>query len=122
MSEKDNDHIVELNVDKVHCIITFLKEDNIRTFEDEEQLKSLGRAITRTPIVVGHNIKQWDLPILAKKGITTKSFIWDTLEIEILLNPCRYAYSLRTKHKSEEDTLLESQLFWNQLYRLSLQP
>ena len=111
--ETDGDTITEFS---------FLKEDNVRTFEDEEQLKSLGRAITRTPIVVGHNIKQWDLPILARKGITTKSFIWDTLEIEILLNPCRYAYSLRTKHKSEEDTLLESQLFWNQLYRLSLQP
>lgn len=100
----------------------FLKEDNVRTFEGEEQLKSLGRAITRTPIVVGHNIKQWDLPILAQKGIVTQSFIWDTLEIEILLNPCRYAYSLRTKHMSGEDTQLENQLFWNQLYRLSLQP
>ncbi len=111
--ETDSDTITEFS---------FLKEDNVRTFEDEEQLRSLERAITKTPIVVGHNIKQWDLPILAKKGITTNSFIWDTLEIEILLNPCRYAYSLRTKHKSEEDTLLESRLFWNQLYRLSLQP
>ena len=111
--ESDGDTIQEF---------TFLKEDNVRTFEGEEQLKSLGRAITGTPIVVGHNIKQWDLPILAQKGISTKSFIWDTLEIEILLNPCRYAYSLRTKHKSEEDTQLENQLFWNQLYRLSLQP
>lgn len=111
--ETDGDTITEFS---------FLKEDNVRTFEDEEQLKSLGRAITRTPIVVGHNIKQWDLPILAQKGIVTQSFIWDTLEIEILLNPCRYAYSLRTKHMSEEDTQLENQLFWNQLYRLSLQP
>lgn len=101
---------------------SYLTEDNVRKFEDEEQLKSLERAITRTPIVVGHNIKQWDLPILARKGITTESFIWDTLEIEILLNPCRYAYSLLTTHKSEDDTILENQLFWNQLYRLALKP
>ena len=101
---------------------SFLKEDNVRKFENEEQLNSLGRAITRTPIVVGHNIKQWDLPILARKGITTESFIWDTLEIEILLNPCRYAYSLRTTHKSEDDTILGNQLFWNQLYRLAQLP
>lgn len=100
----------------------YLKEDNLRKFEGEEQLNSLARTIKNTPIVVGHNIKQWDLPNLAQKGVSTDSFIWDTLEIEILLNPCRYAYSLRTKHKSEDDTLLENKLFWNQLYRLSLRP
>lgn len=100
----------------------YLKEDNLRCYEAEEQLKSLKRALERTPIVVGHNIKQWDLPILEKKGITTKSFIWDTLEIEILLNPCRYAYSLRTSHKAGDDTQLENSLFWNQLYRISEQP
>lgn len=100
----------------------YLKDDNLRYYEAEEQLKSLKRALERTPIVVGHNIKQWDLPILEKKGITTKSFIWDTLEIEILLNPCRYAYSLRTSHNAGDDTQLENSLFWNQLYRLSEQP
>jgi ATP-dependent DNA helicase RecQ len=44
------------------------------------------------------------------------------LEIEILLNPCRYAYSLRTSHKAGDDTQLENCLFWNQLYRLSEKP
>ena len=100
----------------------YLKENNLRYYEAEEQLKSLQRALERTPIVVGHNIKQWDLPILEKRGVTTKSFIWDTLEIEILLNPCRYAYSLRTSHKAGDDTQLENSLFWNQLYRLSEKP
>ncbi len=111
--EADGDNINEF---------AYLKENNIRSFEGEEQLKSLGRVLQRTPIVVGHNIKQWDLPILDRKGFSTESFIWDTLEIEILLNPCRYAYSLFTKHKAEDDTLLEDRLFWNQLYRLSLKP
>ena len=101
---------------------SFLKEDNIRSYKSEAQLRTLKRAVEQTPIVVGHNIKQWDLPILNKKGITTGSFIWDTLEIEILLNPCRYAYSLRTAHNAEEDTKLENQLFWNQLYRISKEP
>ena len=109
--ETDGDYITEFS---------YLKEDNVRKFEGEEQLRSLERSIKRTPIVVGHNIKQWDLPILGRKGISTQSFIWDTLEMEILLNPCRYAYSLRTSHKSDDDTLLENKLFWNQLYRLSL--
>ena len=111
--ESDEEHITQF---------AYLKDDNLRCYEAEEQLKSLKRALERTPIVVGHNIKQWDLPILEKKGISTKSFIWDTLEIEILLNPCRYAYSLRTSHKAGDDTQLENSLFWNQLYRLSEQP
>ena len=99
-----------------------LKGDNIRPYSSEEQLSTLGRAIARTPIVVGHNIRQWDLPILEKKEYTTKSFVWDTLEIEILLNPCRYAYSLHTTHNATDDVELTNDLFWNQLYRLSLRP
>ena len=98
----------------------YFKEGNVREFSSIDQLPSLGRAISKTPIVVGHNIKQWDLSILKQKGISTSSFIWDTLEIEILLNPCRYAYSLRTEHNAKADTELENELFWNQLYRLSL--
>lgn len=109
--ESDGDSISEF---------AFLKEGNIRDYKSVTQLKSLGRAISETPIVVGHNIKRWDLPILSKNGITTSSFVWDTLEIEILLNPCRYAYSLRAEHNAKADTDLENELFWNQLYRLSL--
>lgn len=100
----------------------FYKEANMRLYDTDEQIRSLGRALTSTDIIVGHNIKQADLPLLAQKGITISKFIWDTLEIEILLNPCRYAYSLHTKHNAEADTRLTDKLFWNQLYRLSLRP
>lgn len=55
--ESDGDSISEF---------AFLKEGNIRDYKSVTQLKSLGRAISETPIVVGHNIKQWDLPILSK--------------------------------------------------------
>ena len=97
----------------------FLTEDNIRTYNGEDQLNSLMRKLKRQEIIVGHNIKQWDLPILEKKGLKTKSYVWDTLEMEILLNPCRYAYSLHTSHNAEDDTKLVNDLFWNQLFRLS---
>ena len=108
--ESDGENITEY---------AFKKEGNCRVGTSALQLKSLGRAIQEFPIVVGHNIRQWDLPILKKKDISTTSFIWDTLEMEILINPCRYAYSLRTSHKAKEDTELCDKLFWNQLYRLS---
>ena len=97
----------------------FLAEDNIRTYSGEEQLNSLIRKLKKQEIIVGHNIKQWDLPILEKKGLKTNAFVWDTLEMEILLNPCRYAYSLRTSHNAADDTKLVNDLFWNQLFRLS---
>lgn len=97
----------------------FLSEDNIRTYDGEDQLNSLIRKLKKQKIIVGHNIKQWDLPILESKGLKTSAFIWDTLEMEILLNPCRYAYSLHTTHNAEDDTKLVNDLFWNQLFRLS---
>ena len=102
----------------------FYAEDNMRAYTGEDQINSLFRKLKKNPVIVGHNIKLWDLPILKKKGLELpdKTFVWDTLEIEILLNPCRYAYSLHTEHNAEADTKLTNELFWNQLYRLSLQP
>lgn len=97
----------------------FITEDNIRTYDGEDQLNSLIRKLKGQEIIVGHNIKQWDLPILKKKGLKTRAYVWDTLEMEILLNPCRYAYSLHTSHNAEDDTKLVNDLFWNQLFRLA---
>lgn len=99
----------------------FYAEDNMRAYTGEDQIKTLVRRLKKFPIIVGHNIKLWDLPILKKKGLKLpdKTYVWDTLEIEILLNPCRYAYSLHTEHNAEADTKLTNDLFWNQLYRLS---
>ena len=89
-------------------------------YTGEEQINTLLRALERTEIVVGHNIRAWDLgEVLKKKGFTTKAFIWDTLEIELLLNPCRYSYALSTNHNAKDDTELANRLFWNQLYRLA---
>lgn len=100
----------------------FRKENNTRTYDGEEQLNSLKRALSKADIVVGHHIRQWDLPILDEKGISTTGFVWDTLEMEILLAPCRYAYALHTTHDAKGDTELTDKLFWNQLYRISQNP
>lgn len=97
----------------------FCTEGSTKTYEDMEQLSSLAEVLEQKEIVVGHNISNWDLKILKDKRIQTNAFVWDTLVIEILLNPCRYAYSLRTKHSAKDDAELTEKLFWNQLYRLS---
>lgn len=100
----------------------FRQEENTRKYEGEEQIKSLIRALKKKDVIVGHKIKDWDIKILKDKGLETDAFIWDTLEIEILLNPCRYAYSLHTSHDAQNDTELADRLFWNQLFRLSKSP
>jgi len=111
--ESDGDNIKEF---------AFIAGDVPMPYTGEDQINSLFRRLKKNPIIVGHNIKLWDLPILKKKGLELpeNTFVWDTLEIEILLNPCRYAYSLRTEHNAEADTKLTNDLFWNQLYRLSV--
>ena len=109
--ESDGDSIKEF---------AFRKDENTKVYQGEEQLSTLLRALKHTEIIVGHRIKIWDLgSVLSKKGFESDAFVWDTLEIEILLNPCRYSYALHTGHTAQEDTELVDQLFWNQLYRLS---
>lgn len=109
--ESDGDTIKEF---------AFRKDESTKVYQGEEQLNTLLRALKGTEIIVGHRIKAWDLGcILSKKGFESNAFVWDTLEIEILLNPCRYSYALHTGHTAQEDTELVDRLFWNQLYRLS---
>ncbi len=97
----------------------FRSADYTHYYEDEGQLNSLVDEINSKSIVVGHRIKQWDLKVLESGRSVKPKFVWDTLEIEILLNPCRYAYSLHTAHNAKDDTELTDRLFWNQLFRLA---
>lgn len=98
----------------------FRSNEHTKVYQGEEQLSILLRALDCTEIIVGHRIKEWDLgKVLEKKGYSSNAFVWDTLEIEILLNPCRYSYALHTGHTAQEDTELVDRLFWNQLFRLS---
>lgn len=109
--ESDGDSIKEF---------AFRKDEKTTAYQGEEQLSTLLHALKHTEIIVGHRIKAWDLgSVLSKKGFESNAFVWDTLEMEILLNPCRYSYALHTGHTAQEDTELVDRLFWNQLYRLS---
>lgn len=93
-----------------------------KSWESENQLNEFFDRLKKSKVIVGHNVKNWDLPILRKKGYDGDQIIWDTIEMEGLLNPCRYAYSLQTQHTAAEDAKLTQDLFWNQLYRLALCP
>jgi RecQ family ATP-dependent DNA helicase len=70
-------------------------------------------------LIIGQNIKEFDLSVLSNYGASPSSdFIWDTLDVEMLLNPERFSYGLKTQHSAASDTELTYRLFKNQLSRI----
>lgn len=83
-------------------------------------LKDLIYAIKTSELIVGQNIKEFDLPYLFEFDSDFKDkFVWDTFEIEMLLNPIRKSYGLLTSHSAEFDTTLTYELFINQVLRIA---
>lgn len=80
-------------------------------------IEDLLKEINSGKIIIGHNIKNFDLPVLEKFGpINADNFVWDTFEVEMLIHPCRYSYALKTEHNAVFDSNLGLQLFKNQLF------
>ncbi|CAA6824818.1 MAG: ATP-dependent DNA helicase RecQ [uncultured Sulfurovum sp.] len=89
----------------------------------EEDLEELEVILQTKNTIIGQNIKKFDNEILQKKRINVPiDRVWDTLEIEMLLNPCRYSYGLKTKHTAFQDAQLTYSLFKNQTLRLLSSP
>ena len=85
----------------------------------QQGISELVNKINSNSLLVGQNIKEFDLPILADQGANINhDLIWDTLEIEMLLNPHRISYGLKTMHNASADVNLTLQLFKNQISRL----
>ncbi|MEY4273820.1 MAG: ATP-dependent helicase, RecQ family protein [Bacteroidota bacterium] len=87
----------------------------------EKGIELLVEKINKCDLIIGQNIKEFDLPILKKYGATpSRSLIWDTLEVEMLLKPDRFSFGLKTSHTAISDTELTYQLFKNQISRIIL--
>ena len=85
----------------------------------EEGIAELVKLLNSGALIIGQNIKEFDLSILANHGAATSpDCIWDTLEMEMLLNPERFSYGLKTQHSAASDTELTHRLFKNQLSRI----
>lgn len=95
-----------------------LKSDS--NFEQKEDgIIELVTLLNSKRLIIGQNIKEFDLPLLSELGLSTNmESIWDTLEIEMLLNPNRFSYGLKTQHNAISDTKLTYLLFKNQLLRI----
>lgn len=95
----------------------------IKTHKDfaslEEGLTALKTAFLSSTMIAGHNVKGYDLGVLEKHGFNTENLIvWDTYEMELLLQPDRDSYGLLTQHTAAADTKLTQALFFNQVTRL----
>lgn len=87
-------------------------------------LSKLVNELKKCNIVIGHNIINNDLPILERETNNDISFeqvnetVWDTLYVEMMLEPHRPSYALKTTHNSKEDTEKTYRLFIDQLKRI----
>ena len=87
--------------------------------KQEDGIAELVTLINSGSLIIGQNIKEFDLSVLSNHGASPSSdFIWDTLDVEMLLNPERFSYGLKTQHSAESDTELTYRLFKNQLSRI----
>ncbi|UPK70964.1 UvrD-helicase domain-containing protein [Chitinophaga filiformis] len=87
--------------------------------QQEDGITELVWLLNSGTLIIGQNIKEFDLSVLANHGASPSSdCIWDTLEVEMLLNPGRFSYGLKTQHSATSDTELTYRLFKNQLSRI----
>lgn len=93
---------------------------------NKEQWTELEDAIINSQIIAGHNIRKWDYLLLKKrnksfgKGSEYLKNTWDTIEIELLLNPLRPSFALNAEngHKADNDVRATESLFLQQLYKI----
>jgi hypothetical protein len=100
-------------------------ESSVR-IHDEQQgtdlsvaLADIAGHVSKTKLVVGHNILAWDWPILAPRlALDHAPLIWDTLLVQYLLEPQKSAHALGGTHHAEADAEAALELFLQQLVRL----
>ena len=91
--------------------------------KQDDGITELVSLLNSCDLIIGQNIKEFDLSVLANHGASpSTNLIWDTLEIEMLLNPERFSYGLKTQHSAISDTELTYRLFKNQLSRIIFLP
>lgn len=101
----------------------WISEGVLKTNSDypdfSQGLRDLVFAIKTSDLIIGQNIKGFDLPYLLDLDQDYKErFVWDTLQVEMLLNPIRKSYGLMTSHSADYDTKKTFQLFLNQVFRI----
>ncbi|MCB5412052.1 UvrD-helicase domain-containing protein [Pseudogemmobacter faecipullorum] len=87
----------------------------------EPALEKLSARLRSARLVIGHNILEWDWPILESYvAPTAPPLIWDTLFVQYLLDPRAPTHALGGSHNAEDDADLTLRLFVSQLHELPI--
>ena len=85
------------------------------------QLLDLSKQLIGVPnsLVVGHNARDFDAPILAAHGVLLRpKYLWDTLLVEMALSPEWRVFALQTSHGALADAKVAYLLFVSQVLRI----
>lgn len=83
-------------------------------------LEFLEQTLTSARLIIGHNLLDWDLPILRRHlpELPPSLPVWDTLLVSWLLDPIRRGHALGSSHQADEDAAAAWGLFCEQGARL----
>lgn len=84
----------------------------------EDEVSGLRKVILGSAMVIGHNIRAFDLPHVGGLAKLSPKKVWDTLEVEALLDPFADTYALQAAHSAERDVEITRELFASQLARV----
>lgn len=91
--------------------------------KDKLEILSLIMLLNKTALIIGHNILNFDLPILKKNYvIPDEGKVWDTMIVEFLLSPSIASAALNTEHTALADSEKSFSLFLNQFLRIAILP
>jgi len=112
--ECKKDSIYEIAWNEGDSWFNYLKD---KLKEGIEKFKSV---IDQNNIFVGHNILDFDLPLLKTlEGINyDETKVWDTFKVEMVLSPELKTFALNTAHSALRDAQHTYELFQNQLFRI----
>lgn len=72
--------------------------------------------IVKDKLIVGHNILEWDMPILKRHGMSfEETETWDTLQVSLYEAPLRWSYALGGMHRADKDAEKALRLFEKQV-------
>ncbi len=122
--ESDGKCIHEIGIytaGEAECLFDDRNGGHGRFAELGSALEFLALTLISARLVIGHNLLDWDLPILRRHlpGLPTNLPVWDTLLVSWLLDPIRRGHALGGSHHADEDAAATWSLFCEQAAGLS---
>lgn len=85
----------------------------------ERALRAFATELAGVTVLIGHNILDWDWPILASRlGPQQAPILWDTMLVGFMLEPYKPTHALGGSHRAAEDAAASFGLFDEQLTQL----